>query len=93
MNLDNTIHTDNDIYKYATSLFDKLWNQEDTIRALCVGVGNLSTGHDKQLSLFDTNKNISTNENDDKLQKAIDEIRKRYGNDKIMYADMIKKKK
>ena len=29
---------------------------------------------------------------DEKLQKVLDEIRNKYGNDKIMYADMMKKK-
>ena len=32
-------------------------------------------------------------EHDDKLQKVLDEIRSKYGNDKIMYADMITKNK
>ena len=93
MILDNVIHNDMDIYYYATLLFDKLWDKDNYIRALCVGVGSLSNCHDKQLSLFDMEKkDDGMKENDDKLQKAIDDIRKKYGNDKIMYADMIKKK-
>lgn len=91
--LENAIHTDQDIYQYATLLFDKLWDKDNTIRGLCVGVGNLSSGHDRQLSLFDMNSQSDTHEKDDKLQKAIDDIRKKYGNDKIMYADMIERKK
>lgn len=91
--LENVIHTDQDIYKYATILFDKLWDKDSTIRGLCVGVANLVTGHDRQLSLFDANSQNNTHEKEDKLQKAIDEIRKKYGNDKIMYADMKQIKK
>ncbi len=91
--IENAVHTDQDIYIYATQLFDKLWDKENTIRGLCVGVGNLSNGHDKQLSLFDLGKDNKLKEQDDKLQKAIDDIRKKYGNDKIMYADMKIQKK
>lgn len=92
MVLDNPIHTDQDIYHYSTLLFDKLWDRDSYIRALCVGVGNLSNGHDRQLSLFDTEKKEEVIKHDDKLQKVLDDIRNKYGNDKIMYADMIKKK-
>lgn len=93
MVLENAIHTDQDIYQYAMGLFDKLWDKDSTIRGLCVGVGNLSNGHDRQLSLFDMGRKNEIHEKDDKLQKALDEIRKKYGNDKIMYADMMKRKK
>ena len=88
MVLNNSIHTDQDILKNVTLLFDKLWDQDNTIRGLCVGVGNLSSGHNQQLSLFEMGNQHQMHEKDDKLQKAIDEIRKKYGNDKIMYADM-----
>lgn len=93
MVLENAIHTDQDIYKYSIVLFDKLWDKDSSIRGLCVGVGNLTNGHDRQLSLFDTGKVHGKLEKDEKLQQTIDEIRKRFGNDKIMYADMMEKKK
>ena len=92
--LDNRIHTDQDIYKYSCLLFDKLWDKENYIRGLCVGVGNLSNNNDRQLSLFEMGNINKKNEViDDKLQKALDKIRNKYGDDKIIYADMIKKKK
>lgn len=48
--------------------------------------------HNKQLSLFDKkNYNSSNDNNNDKLQKAIDKIRDKYGDNKILYADEIKK--
>jgi DNA polymerase-4 len=99
MILENRIHTDEDIYKYSTLLFDKLWDKDNYIRGLCVGVGDLSNGHDRQLSLFDINNMSKSNAIDknkdekvDKLQKILDEIRNKYGKDKIMYADMIRNK-
>ena len=36
---------------------------------------------------------IEVSDKDDKLQKVLDDIRNKYGNDKIMYADMMKKDK
>lgn len=91
MVLDNAVDTDKEIFEYAKILFDKLWDRENKIRGLCVGVSNFSNRHDRQLSLFDENKNISDTKANDKLQKTIDTIRKKYGNDKIIYADMMKK--
>lgn len=96
INLDNRIHTDNDIYNNACSLFDKLWDKDNYIRGLCVGVSNLANTHDRQLSLFEVNKNdrkVEVKEVDDKLQKVLDEIRNKYGDSTIMYADMIKRDK
>ena len=95
MNIENSINTDDEIIYYVTQLFDKLWDETTPIRGLCVGVSNFTISHDKQLSLFD-NKNLKKEEKnkaDDKLQKTIDEIKRKYGNDKIMYADMIEERK
>ena len=86
--LDNSIHTDLDIYYYSTLLFDKLWDKDYSIRGLCVGVGSLSNNDNKQLSLFDNNiSNNNVNKNDEKLQKVIDNIREKYGSDSIKYAN------
>ena len=92
LKLNNAIDSDKEIFNYACSLFDKLWNDGEFVRALCVGVGNVSKCHNKQLSLFDKkNYNGSNDNNNDKLQKAIDKIRDTYGDNKILYADEIKK--
>ena len=87
--LENSINTDNDIYNIATNLFNKIWNEEK-IRALCVGVSELSETKITQLSIFDTNKNIQN----DRLQETIDEIRDKFGDNILIYAnDRLKKKK
>lgn len=96
VSLNNSISNDNDIYDYACLLFDKLWNNDNYVRALCVGVSNVSSNNAKQLSLFgnDINKKSDTDrEHDDKLQKAIDNIKLKYGNNTIGYADILDKKK
>jgi len=53
--LDNLIDTDNDIYDNSIKLFNKLWNSDDDkkVRALCVGVSNLTDVYKVQLSIFE----------------------------------------
>lgn len=93
MNIENSINTDDEIIHYVIILLDKLWDKTTPIRGLSVGVGNLTLSHDKQLSLFDNKTHThKRKEVDDKLQKTIDEIKKKFGNDKIVYADMIEEK-
>ena len=89
-NLENAIYNDMDIFHIATSLFDSLWDKNNLIRGLCVGIGNFSNGHDRQLSLFESKNKLEedSNDKDNKLQEAIDKIRDKYGSDTIVYADM-----
>ena len=87
--LENQINSDIDIYNHAVSIFNKLWDQEKKIRALCVGVSNLSDKYREQLNIFNVNENHIKKDMD--LQKTIDNIRKKYGNDSITYADILNK--
>lgn len=90
--LDNLIDSDDDIYNNAVKLFNMLWNSEmdKKIRALCVGVSNLTDVYKVQLSIFsDENMKMERNDN---LQKTLDDIKKKYGNNSITYADELKKK-
>ena len=52
MNLDNAIHNDSDIYNISIMLFDKLWNKEDNVRGLCVGVSNFKNTNDNKLAII-----------------------------------------
>lgn len=88
--LDKLINRNEDIYDNAIKLFDKLWNLDDDkkVRSLCVFVNNLTTVYKKQLSLFD--QEDSDNNEDNELEKALLEIKKKYGDASITYADRIK---
>lgn len=90
--LDNLINSDEDIYSNAVKLFNKIWNTDSDkkIRAMCVGVSNLTDVYKVQLSIFE-DVNIR-NEKDDNLQKTLDDIKKKFGDKSITYADEIKKK-
>ena len=86
LKLPNSISSDEDIYNTAISLFSSIWNEE-AIRGLSVGVSDLSDKKNVQFSLFDS----KNNEQDDKLQDAIDSIRNKYGNNFITYANIMDK--
>lgn len=90
--LDNVIDNDEDIYSNAVKLFNMVWNSDTDkkIRALCVGVANLTDVYKVQLSIFGED-NIKMDRNDN-LQKTLDDIKKKYGNKSITYADELKKK-
>ena len=81
--LDNVIDNDEDIYSNAVKLFNMVWNNEmdKKIRALCVGVSNLTDVYKVQLSIFG-DENIKMERNDN-LQRTLDDI---------TYADELKKK-
>ena len=90
--LDNLINSDEDIYNNAVKLFNMVWNSDmdKKIRALCVGVSNLTDVYKVQLSIFG-DENIKMERNDN-LQRALDDIKKKYGSNSITYADELKKK-
>ena len=87
--LDNLINSENDIYNNAVKLFGKIWNPDSDkkIRALCVGVSNLTDIYKVQLSIF--NDNVI--EKKDELRDTIDNIRKKFGDKSITYADKLDK--
>ena len=87
--LDNLIQDDEKIYEYAVKLFNMIWNKDSDklVRALCVGVNNLTDKYVVQLSMFE-NVDIK-NQEDDKLKKALDNIKEKYGDKSITYADRL----
>ena len=90
--LPNPINSDIDIYNIAIKLFNKIWNEE-SIRAICVGVSDLSKNNNIQLNLFNTPKIIKEHKKENEnLQKTIDTLNKKYNNI-ITYANKIKNKK
>lgn len=85
------ISSDEDIYNNVVILLNKLWSPDSDkkIRALGVGVSNLSEIYKVQLSIFG-DKNL--NKDSDNLQKTIDEIKNKFGDKAIGFADDIKNK-
>lgn len=85
--LDTSISSDSEIYDNGIKVFNELWNKEDGIRAICIFVSGLSDKKRRQLSIFD----IDSNDDKDKVQDLVDEIRRKYGKDSIGFGRTEKK--
>lgn len=78
------------IYMHAIKLFNSIWNEE-SIRALCVGISSLSKTNDIQLNLFSHEKIKETPKiTNEKLDKVINELNAKYKGI-ITYANKLKK--
>ncbi len=86
--LDNNTHHTETIYNKAKYLFINTWNKEP-VRALCVGITNITATHNTQLSIFEQ-KNNPDNQKEDNLQKTIDKLNNKYKKDIITYANLKK---
>jgi DNA polymerase-4 len=75
---------DKEIFDTVLELFHKEWTRGRAVRLLGVGVSNLGTPI-RQLDLFDQSW-----EEDERLLKAIDSIRKRYGPDAVRRAGALR---
>ena len=93
MVLNNPINKDDDIYNTAAHLLTKIYTPESDkkVRSLCVGVSNLTDKYKVQLSLIDNNVDQKENDIDDELKKTLNEIKQKYGDKSITYADSIDK--
>ena len=65
-------------------MFKKNWKQ-DPIRLIGVRLASLTDKKEKQLSLFEE---TTEKEEDDKIQKTLDEINRKYGSTKIAPASL-----
>ena len=84
--LDVSIATDEEIYNNSIKIFNDIWNHDDGIRSICVFVSGLSSERKKQLSIFDID--IDDDDSSDKLQGVIDDIKNKYGDDIIKFANI-----
>lgn len=77
------------LHKSACKLFDELWDGQTPIRLLGVRTSKISKGEVvRQLSLFDN----TDYEKQAKLDRALDEIRERFGNQAVSRASLMKGK-
>jgi len=83
--LSEATYTSNDIANKAIELFEKNYNWYKPIRSIGVRGANLVTETDHmQLDLFDVTK-----EKHEKIDKVIDTLRRRFGNESICRAAML----
>lgn len=88
--LDISISTDEEIYDNACRIFDKLWNNEDGIRSICVFISGLSNTRKKQLSIFDTDSDVE--DNNEKVQQLVDDLQNKFGKNIIRLGKLEERK-
>ena len=100
--LERMTASDQVIYQTALELFGEMWNGKP-IRLLGIRTSKLSQeGEPQQLSLFDLNfhssdniseevKSFENSQKHEKLDQALDEIRKKFGKDAVVRASFLKK--
>ena len=79
-----------DIYKTGISLLEENWNGIKPVRLLGIGLSNIKEEFFEQLSIFDMDENIKDENNkEEKLERAMDAIRLRYGSNTVKRAKLI----
>ena len=82
MTLSQGTHKTKDLYTYACQIFEKLWDHQTPIRLLGVQGTKLQDTQMHQISFFETPKDTRHQQ----LDKAIDAIRNKYGENAIQRA-------
>lgn len=80
------------IYDTACELLKKNWNTINPVRLVGVGLGNIED-EVEQLSLFDLVEDSFKNKKEEKLEKAMDLIREKYGMNSVVRAKLLNKKR
>lgn len=81
--LDHPINTTREVYDTARRLLRELWRDHRPLRLMSISLGNLTKeSGGEQLSLFEQESPVKR-EKDEKLEKAIDALRHKYGSDSI----------
>lgn len=75
-----------DIYNTGVCLLKENWNTHRPIRLLGIGLGNFQFSETGQMSIFDMVSGSSGNQREEKLERAMDNIRDRFGKNKIKRA-------
>lgn len=74
-----------ELYRHACAIFDQLWDGKTPLRQLGVQVTQLSTSTSRQYSLFEQQDYARL----EKLDSAVDSIRRKYGEESIIRATFL----
>jgi DNA polymerase-4 len=79
-----------DIYKTGCELLEENWDKRKPVRLLGIGLANIDENILDQVSIFDVNEELDDEvKREEKLERAMDEIRSRFGSDKLKRAKLI----
>jgi len=84
--------TTKEIYQAGCSLLEQNWDRSHPVRLIGI---SLSGFHEEcslgQMSLFDQMEAGVKNDKNERIDKAMDEIRNKHGSEKITFAALVKK--
>lgn len=86
MQLDSPTNITEEIYGAACQVFGRLWDKKTPIRQLGVHTSKVQENAGRQYSIFDLGKSDKL----EKLDKAVDKVREKYGEDAIFRASFLK---
>ncbi len=89
MPLDSPTNTTEEIYEAACQILRKLWDTKTPIRQIGVHTSKVQEDAARQYSIFDMMKD-DKQEKLEKLDRTIDRIRQRYGEDAVFRASFLK---
>lgn len=77
-----------EIYQTGINLLEENWNPHRPVRLLGIGLGNFGEEYGEQLSIFDLDSHgvEEGKRKEEKLERAVDSIREKYGADKVKRA-------
>jgi DNA polymerase-4 len=84
--------TTKEIYQAGCSLLEQNWNRLHPVRLIGISLSGFhEDGSSDQLSLFDQLENTVKNDKNERIDRAMDEIRNKHGAEKITFAVLVKK--
>ena len=89
MQLDSPTNTTEEIYEAACQILKKMWNAKIPVRQIGVHTSKVQEDAARQYSIFDMMKD-DKREKLEQLDRTIDRIRERYGEDAVFRASFLK---
>jgi DNA polymerase IV len=84
--------TTKEIYQAGCRLLEKSWNKYHPVRLIGISISGFDEdGSADQLNLFDQTEDKGRNDKNERIDRAMDEIRNRHGSGKITFAALVKK--
>ncbi len=84
--------TTKEIYQAGCGLLEHNWNRFHPVRLIGISLSGFDEGcSPSQLSLFDQGENDAKSDKNERIDRAMDEIRSKHGSEIITFATLIKK--
>ena len=90
--LEKATNGTDEIYRMSKKLFNELWDGKAPVRLIGVTVSNIQDDEVEQFSLFSEGSSDKDTKRNEEIDRATDDIRKRFGRHSIMRGSVLNKK-